>query len=508
MPLANALLSSTGGITVTSSVITAGTADTTRDKYSHGYYSVAPGNNLGLKQNGIVLSTGNVLDYSSRPNSARDTSTDFGRTASAAHNALLSPITGRSSHKDVAALEMVFNAGPTTKEIAFDLVFGSEEYPEYTNDIFVDGLGLFVNGTNIAFSYGKPINIKHPGMAAAVGTELDGILQPWGYPLITVSAPVTPGSVGNTLKLLIADASDAIFDSTVYLSSLRATGNLSFNTLRNFDIVSPPDMQVNDFQITLKGINRPFATGTPETPDYVGGQINHVYPFPSRYHQLPSGWTPESVTTDGTDTVIKWGPGASISGQKLHFGVSLTQEGEAACYGICMAWTQNGVPVYAGANPNAPLTVMTPHPQPGEASVQLVNQTCPEQTTAPPRWLGPLHVAVLPAHAELSDLLPDNPLMATAPAITEGMTYLAADEILTLPNVDANSPIATGTSLVVWYDVFADAAGNPGQFMGTSFTAFNIVEAVPEPHTALLSASTAILLALCWRSLRSPSDSF
>ncbi|MBM4049781.1 MAG: hypothetical protein FJ279_32190, partial [Planctomycetes bacterium] len=52
--------------------------------------------------------------------------------------------------------------------------------------------------------------------AAASGTEYDGSTY-----VVRVTAPVTPGSVGNVLKLAVADAADTILDSAVFVSSLQ-----------------------------------------------------------------------------------------------------------------------------------------------------------------------------------------------------------------------------------------------------------------------------------------------
>jgi hypothetical protein len=493
-PLANALTSGgAGGIFVRSSTITGGVSGA-----SLGTYTVTPGGNYGLTRSGIVLSTGNVADYQTGPNTSGQFTTEHHTTASPAVNKLLTPITKRNGHSDPAALDVVFDVGITTKRIEFDVVFGSEEYSEWVASQYLDGFGLYLNGKNIAYVGGKPVNIDHPAMAAIAATELDGVLAPFGNPVVRFSAPVTPGSKNNKLQFAIGDSSDARYDTTAYISALGGTTDITFHTLRNFDVVSPSNMQVNDFQITLKGVSRPFETGTPETPDYVGGQLTGIYPPSHKYGQLPPGWTPESVTTNGSDTVVKWGPGSFITGQKLHFGVQLAPDGESACYGICMAWTQNGVPVYEGANPNLPITVHTPHPRPGEASVQIVNQTCPEQAGPPAnRWLGAIQALVLPNHLDISDLVIDNEMMLNAPIIREEPTYLAAGEILTLSSLDAASPIEDGKSIVVWYHVFEDQSGFQGSYIGTSFTAFNFEtdpeRPVPEPASVTLICAAVVL---------------
>lgn len=223
----------------------------------------------GLPSQGIVLSTGNVNDYSDGPNTDSGNTTAFGEGdngASAAQEALLDPITGGGfDHFDVAQLTIEFNVGPGIDSVTFFGTFGSEEFPEFTGSEFVDGFGLFVNGTNRAFVNGDPINIDHPDFIGAVndddfpdfpdggegppfeeggefdlpplainavepgdprlalvtGTELDGVLAPDVNPVLRFDVPVSEGT--NVFDIIIADTSDDVLDSTIYLSSFLPT---------------------------------------------------------------------------------------------------------------------------------------------------------------------------------------------------------------------------------------------------------------------------------------------
>jgi fibro-slime domain-containing protein/RHS repeat-associated protein len=145
------------------------------------------------------------------------------------------------SHFDATQLDINFNAG-NISSISFDLVFGSEEFPDYKGQAFVDGFGLFFNGQNLASVNGLPININHPNMVAPAevstlsgSTELNGILvnDPAADPLnpvIRVTIPVTPNSQNNHLTFVIADTDDAVLDSTVYISAISTT------SLNNVDV--------------------------------------------------------------------------------------------------------------------------------------------------------------------------------------------------------------------------------------------------------------------------------
>lgn len=218
---------------------------------SSGTYTNASGTyNIGP---GIVLSTGGVTGaslagigelipgYGDGPQTTGLNSWPYGGTfppstdpedptpgipATPAQEALLDPITSRPDldppesydHFDVTELIIGFDMEQGYDQIAFNVVFGSEEYPEYVDSPFIDGFGLFLNGVNIASVAGLPVNIRHPGMVELEGTELDGVLAPGGNPLLLFSGMVNP--TGNTLRFIVADTTDGVLDTTVYLSSL------------------------------------------------------------------------------------------------------------------------------------------------------------------------------------------------------------------------------------------------------------------------------------------------
>lgn len=168
---------------------------------------------------GIVLSSGNVNDYNDGPNTTSNKTTSFGPSATTTQEALLDPITGGTfDHFDVTQLDINFTT--STGEVFFNVVFGSEEFPEFVGSTFIDGFGLFLDGINIALVGGVPVNINHPSMASIGGTELDGILAPGGNPVLTFSGSGLDTTVTHSLTFIVADTSDSTFDTTVYLASL------------------------------------------------------------------------------------------------------------------------------------------------------------------------------------------------------------------------------------------------------------------------------------------------
>jgi hypothetical protein len=178
---------------------------------------------------GVVFSTGNVADYEDGPSTSASNTGGNNSAASEDQNSILSEITGRSQHFDPVQLDITFDVDAEVSVISFIAAFGSEEYPEFVGSSFVDGFGMFLNGVNIAGalptggSPGEdpllPINSDHPDFQAILGTELDGVIAPNGIPLMRFDVPVEPGSTGNTFSLLLADAGDSAYDSTIFLSS-------------------------------------------------------------------------------------------------------------------------------------------------------------------------------------------------------------------------------------------------------------------------------------------------
>jgi hypothetical protein len=232
--LANALLGAGGtGIVVTGATLLGHTQEDFENpgqlQTSSGTYTNASGT-YGIAA-GVVLSTGAVQDYGDGPNTLEDatalyfTPTFQPAEATPAQEALLDPITtvGNDSfdHFDVTELILSFDMQQGFDNVRFNVVFGSEEYPEFVEVGYFDGFGLFLNGVNVAFVGGQPVNITHPSMSAVAGTELDGVLAPGGNPLLVFGGAVNP--TGNTLRFIIGDRDDSILDSTVYISGLQGS---------------------------------------------------------------------------------------------------------------------------------------------------------------------------------------------------------------------------------------------------------------------------------------------
>jgi PEP-CTERM motif len=228
--LANALTTGgAGGITITGETLS---GHSNVDVASSGVFSTLGTNNYGLKGSGIVISNGDAVGDGTSGPVIPSFSYEYGAFVTAAQTSLLNQVASApQGWHDATEFDVTFTAGPNTTHVFFNTVFASAEYPQYVGS-FIDGFGLFLNGTNIAFAGGKPVNIDNPGMVntdfpllgavdgnAFQTTPLQGVLIENGSAVITYGGDVTPGST-NTLTFILADANDDQLDTAAFIQGL------------------------------------------------------------------------------------------------------------------------------------------------------------------------------------------------------------------------------------------------------------------------------------------------
>ncbi len=128
--------------------------------------------------------------------------------------------------QDASVLTFKVNADKGVKTIMFDVVFGSDEYPEWSSSTFVDIAAVMVNGKNAAFFGGdpkKPLSILdqnkgyfQDNTTGAIQFEYDGISNK-----LTVIAKVKEGVTD--IKIAIADTGDSIYDSGIFTANIRSS---------------------------------------------------------------------------------------------------------------------------------------------------------------------------------------------------------------------------------------------------------------------------------------------
>ena len=229
--------------------------------------NIAAGNFSGgngvIGFNGVILSTGNIANVIG-PNTVSNKGTSNGT----AGDSDLNTLSGKTTY-DASILEFDFVPSDTT--LYLNYVFSSEEYNEYVGSSFNDVFAILVNGVNSAKVNGLPVGINtinngygatlatNPefyidNTAGSLNTEMDGLTK-----VLNIEAPVNPG-VTNHMKLAIADASDSIYDSNVFIQagSLKSeppSGSEPPNGLAK-DVYEPDNYLATAKQVTTNGVKQ------------------------------------------------------------------------------------------------------------------------------------------------------------------------------------------------------------------------------------------------------------
>jgi hypothetical protein len=194
--------------------------------------------NVGINA-GLALSTGSIFDLSG-PNNLGSKGLGLGRPGDPDMD-----IFTMNTTFDACILE--FDFVPIGDTLLFNYVFGSEEYPEFVSVNFNDGFAMWLSGpgyptpTNVAMIPGTstPVTVNNVNAAQNMGFYIDNgdgfslpqsadttVIQFDGFTTnMTSISAVVPG--GNYhLKIGVADATDAAFDTGVFLQagSFRTAG--------------------------------------------------------------------------------------------------------------------------------------------------------------------------------------------------------------------------------------------------------------------------------------------
>lgn len=192
-------------------------------------YDAATGAGLGIGA-GVLLTSGttpgssNTLTWYGSDNSG----TSGFSNGDADIDAVVNTVFQTQSY-DATVLKFDFTVStPAATSVSFDLVFGSEEYPEWV-DAFVDCAVVIVDGVNYALfnkNPNAPLSVISPNLAAgyfqdnAAGTipiEYDGVSG-----RLRIVAPLDLSRSVHTIKIGIADTGDHILDSGLFISGLAA----------------------------------------------------------------------------------------------------------------------------------------------------------------------------------------------------------------------------------------------------------------------------------------------
>jgi hypothetical protein len=195
------------------------------------------GNSAGLGFDaGIILTSGNATGIPLSAPGGSGMSVDKAQLGDPKLSAIVSP----NVTFDASVLK--FDFVPTGNQVEFSYVFASTEYSSYVNTSFNDVFAFFVNDVNYALvpgtntyvgintvNCGGPVGVPpgaNPSNCAQFRNNKDGsavgtsaLINHGGLTnVFSFIASVNPG-VTNTMYLAVADTSDHILDSSVFIKA-------------------------------------------------------------------------------------------------------------------------------------------------------------------------------------------------------------------------------------------------------------------------------------------------
>ncbi len=240
--LTSALLAPNSGISInTSSLVLNASGSDAVNFYDGSLSGLGIGSGL-LLTSGTTPGTNNTVGWFGKDNHVwqyLNGDTDI--------NAVVASVFSSYSY-DATTLSFDFTAtDPTATSVSFDVVFGSDEFPEWV-DQFVDCAVVMVNGVNYAlFNHdpNHPLSVVSSNLAAgyfqdnAVDPSTGLSLLPIEYDgishVLKIVAPINVGGGTNHIKIGIADTGDHIYDSGVFLA------NFSAGNIPGSGLVAPTD---------------------------------------------------------------------------------------------------------------------------------------------------------------------------------------------------------------------------------------------------------------------------
>ncbi len=252
----------------------------------------AGGTDLGVMA-GIFISTGNVFDAIG-PNDGSATGTAMGISGDTDLDALLGAVTydGVTIEMDILSSDSILN---------FSYVFASEEYPEFVGSAFNDVFAFYMSGPglsgkeNIALVPGttQPVAINNINSGMNANYYIDNtdgqLIEFDGYTTeMQATVKVIPNETYQ-VKIVVADAMDAIFDSGIFLGieSLCGSGLLPIS---------------NNLNVSVDDLTATVGNSTKYAKSYFwdfgdGYTSTEKFPDPHTYNQ-PGNYTVTLITNN------------------------------------------------------------------------------------------------------------------------------------------------------------------------------------------------------------------
>jgi|GEM_PF-5569339 len=190
---------------------------------------------------------------------------------------------GAGATYDASVLNLDFTTPANTSTVSLDVMFGSDEYPEWANTSYVDIAGIIVDGVNYGLfnqNLNQPLSILSQNVidgnltdntSGILSIEYDGISSP-----LRVVASLNSGTT-HTLKIAIADTGDHIYDSGLFVSNLQV-GNPSNNNNNGVSLINDDSLYGGNGNDSLDGgIGDDTLNGGTGADTLIGGTGNDTY---------------------------------------------------------------------------------------------------------------------------------------------------------------------------------------------------------------------------------------
>jgi hypothetical protein len=339
--LVSAIFSGSSGVAVVADSVSAryGTAD---GQPSISFYDGSlAALNIGA---GLLLTSGDSTPPLENTESSYGVGLDNATSGEASLQATVdAAFTGAGDVQDVTTLQFTINVtDPNATGLRFDVVFGSDEYPEYSNTTFVDVAGVYVNGIDYALFNAnpkQPLSVIDDNLTAGNFRDNQGNALPIEYDGVSTKLQVTaPIHMGlNTVKIAIADTGDSIYDSGIFVSGLQAVNYAGYGLAQ---------------QVPVTGGSQ--VTDTADNQVYQGDALNNVVLLLSGQDVVDGGAGIDKVkytfglggisnySWDGHVLTVQSGPNSSTL-----VNVERVQLGDGSLYALDTSIGQDTLDVYA-----------------------------------------------------------------------------------------------------------------------------------------------------------------
>ncbi len=378
-------------------------------------------------ESGIILSSGDIANVIG-PNVLDNIST----VNSTSGDSDLTTLVGTDTF-DASVLE--FDFVPVSSPLTFSYVFASDEYNEFVNSEFNDVFAFFVNGTNCALVPGTtdPVSINkinngnpfgdagsasHPEFyrnndlqdgGGSIDTEMDGLTT-----VLTCTAVVNPNQT-NHIKLAIADASDTILDSVVFIKA------------GSFAVPTPTPSPTNTPTPTSPPTDTPTPTGTPtQSPEATASPTDTPTVTPTSTHTATP--TPTSSPTQSPEATASPTDTPTVTPTSTHTATPTPTSSPTQSPEITASPTNTATNTPTPTSTNTPkptptcgLEDCTPTPTPTKTPTPIPSAT-PGSECPPGTILGQGHSghrnAVIAYNPAPGGILKDRPVILMPPGQT------------------------------------------------------------------------------------------